>query len=218
MLARLATLVVLSTQLQSGLGDSPSPLLPGAPLQSALQAAAENKVPTFTIPPGEYNFSSSPLQLIGAASLDIVAADVTFWFSPGGGLALTDCTDVSIRGGLAIDYTPTLAQGVVLSVDRRSEAASFTARFDPAFLVPCPAAASSACKVGLYNPATRLLVRNETAPAAVNIYTPRVEPVEAGQTEDGSVYRVFVRGQGCAAMPFLSTELQSCGVWCGVVW
>ena len=65
-----------------------SEMLPGVKLQTTLQAAADGGVKTFTIPPGEYNFSSSSLQLVNAAGLDITAAGVTLWFSPGGGLSL----------------------------------------------------------------------------------------------------------------------------------
>ena len=169
-------------------------MLPGAVLQAALQAAADSGVETFTVPPGEYNFSASPLRLANATGLDIVGAGaVTLWFAPGGGLVLVGCTDVSIRG-LALDWSPTLAQGVVLAVypggAGPEAAASFTARFDPTFLAPCPSAATKPCKVGLYDPKTRFLVRDGAAPAAVNIYTPKVELV-GGQT-----YRVFVHGDG----------------------
>ena len=188
-------------------------LLPGEPLQRALQAAADAGLPNFTITPGEYNFSSQSLTLASAACMDIVAEGATVWFSPGGGVQLRDCTDVFIRG-LTIDYTPTLAQGIVRSVDPTGSAsedgtASFTAEFDPTFLLPpCPAASSNACKVGFWassaahaddaavddDPfASMVMVRNTTAPAAVNIYTPRVEKVSGGAA---NTFRVFVRGDG----------------------
>lgn len=115
----------------------------------------------------------------------------TLWFSPGGGVMLEGCSDVHIRG-LTIDYTPTLAQGVVLRANPDSVTPSFTARFDPHFLLPpCPNASTQPCKVALWDASTRLMVRNATAPAAINIYTPRVEFL----AETGS-FRVYVSGHG----------------------
>ena len=102
---------------------------------------------------------------------------------------MQDCTDVVIRG-LTIDYSPTLAQGVVLAVDADAEAPSFTATFDSNFLQPCPEAAAVPCKVGFWDSDSRSLVRNVTAPAAVNVFTPRVQHVA------GDTWRIFVRGQG----------------------
>ena len=166
---------------------TPPALLPGAPLQAALQAAADGGRATFTVPAGEYNFSSTPLRLQSASDLEISAAGATFWFSPGGGVALNSCARVAIRG-LTIDYTPTLAQGSVLSVDRDPEAPSFTAKFDERFLAPCPDASTSSCKVGFYSPDTQQLVRNASDPAAVNIFTGKVEAAGAA-----GVFRVFVR-------------------------
>ena len=115
-------------------------LQPGAPVAFALQYAADTGAAQMIITPGDYNFSSTSLQLLNAASLDIDATGVTFWFSPGGGVQLKGCTDVFIRG-LTIDYTPTTSQGVVSSVDLQG--GSFTAKFDPTFLLPpCPNAVS----------------------------------------------------------------------------
>ena len=177
-------------------------LLPGEPLQRALQAAADAGLPTFTVAPGEYNFSSQPLRLASAASMDIVAAGVTIWFSPGGGVMLQDCSDVFIRG-LTIDYTPTLAQGIVRSVDHTGSVsgdgtASFTAQFDPTFLTPpCPEAKQSQCKVAFWatdvtdtGSTAAVMVRNVSAPAAVNIFTDRVESVNGSADH---MYRVFVQ-------------------------
>ena len=165
------------------------PLLPSARLQNALDVAAAEGVAKFTVPPGEYNFTATSLRLMGLTDMEISGFGVTLWFSPGSGLLLNDCTRVSIRG-LILDYTPTVAQGVVLSVDRDSKAPSFTARFDPNFLDPCPAAATSAsCKVCFWSSRTQLAVRNVSAPAAINIFTAKVvaDPGEKG------VFRVFTR-------------------------
>ena len=169
------------------------PLLPGAPLQVALQAAVDAGDASFTVPAGEYNFSSTPLKLFDATSLDISAYGVTLWFSPGGGVVLKDASDVSIKG-LTIDYTPTVAQGVVVSVDKGTATPSIVAKFDPLFLGPLAVfeAAGGPCKVGFWSPDERLLVRNKSAPAAVNIYTPKVEAVNAAT----HTYRVFVHDSG----------------------
>jgi hypothetical protein len=193
--------VLLSPQFVGAAAKTP-PLLPGAALQMALQDAVHDRVPNFTISPGEYNFSSQSLQLVSATNMDIVADGVTLWFSPGGGVQLRDCADVFIRG-LTIDYTPTLAQGIVQGVDHTGSGSedntpSFTARFDPTFITPpCPDAGQSPCKVAFWSTdATNtkgnspVMVRNSSAPAAVNIFTDRVERFNGGVDH---TYRVFVR-------------------------
>ena len=62
---------------------------------------------------------------------------MTIWFSPGGGLLLQNCTNVSITGGLAIDYTPTLAQGRVVDLSNAyADDHVFSVEFDERFLLP----------------------------------------------------------------------------------
>eukprot|EP01047_Picozoa_sp_COSAG01_P033896 COSAG01_NODE_2517_length_7524_cov_19.201616_6_plen_334_part_00 len=192
----------------SGGGQGQDELMPGAVLQASLQAAADRGDASFTLMPGGYNFSSSRLQLSGAADMEIVGVGATLWFSPGGGLMLHGCSGVYIRG-LTIDYAPTLAQGVVTSID--SAGSSFTASFDRRFLAPCPNAVAAACKVAFWDPASSTMVRDPGARGAVNIYTDRVQPLPGGalpasnqssDQRDGEAwdgtgsgdYRLFVRG------------------------
>ena len=182
-------------------------ILPGAPLATALQAAADAGAAHFAIPPGDYNFSATPLRLQNAHGLTIDGASATIWFGPGGGLNLQNATDVFVRG-LTIDYYPTVAQGVVVAADLPGK--TFTADFDQAFLAPTAAAAAAdtatatsaasaasatlaptstrttptptpslavesssadAWKVAFWDPSTRHMVRNDSLPAAINIFS-----------------------------------------------
>ena len=170
-------------------------ILPGAPLATALQAAADAGAARFAIAPGDYNFSATPLRLQNAHGLTIDGASATIWFGPGGGFNLKNATDVFVRE-LTIDYYPTVAQGVVVAADLPGK--TFTADFDQAFLAPTAAAAAAdtaratsstrttptptpsltaesssaaAWKVAFWDPSTRHMVRNDSLPAAINIFS-----------------------------------------------
>lgn len=85
-----------------GLKTDDDTLLPGAPLQKALQAAADAHALSFTIAPGEYNFSTVALRLSGALNLAIHAHGVTLWFRAGGG-----CNSIAAKACQSTGYSLT---------------------------------------------------------------------------------------------------------------
>lgn len=83
------------------LGPPPS----ATALQVQLNAAIASKTAVFTIPPGEYNFSTVNLDLHEATSLQLVAAGVTLWFEGPAGINMSNCDGVHVIGPLAVNYT-----------------------------------------------------------------------------------------------------------------
>jgi hypothetical protein len=71
--AAVSTAVALQQHQHQQHQPRESLLLPGAPLAAALREAAAADTRSFTIAPGEYNFSSSALRLSGASSMEINA-------------------------------------------------------------------------------------------------------------------------------------------------
>ena len=86
------------------------PVGPAARLQSALDAAITAGDATFSVPPGDYNFSTANFDIHNARDLAIKADDVTLWFacttaapSRCAGVNISNSERVNISG-LTIDY------------------------------------------------------------------------------------------------------------------
>ena len=150
----------------------------GANLLVQLQQAANRGSSRFTIPPGNYYFTSS-FELRRARNMLVIAAGVTFWFGVGAGFKLTECTNVrwlaETSRPFAIDYDPpVVAQGVVTRIDPSSVARWVEAEFDPMFPMPNQNmsgnifTSAKVAKVAFWNPSTRSMRR--PSQDAINIY------------------------------------------------
>lgn len=73
-------------------------------LQAQLNASIVRRDPSFTIPPGVYNFSSANLIIFEATNLRIVGDGVMLWFQSTTGVNITNCDTLYVRG-LSINYT-----------------------------------------------------------------------------------------------------------------
>lgn len=76
-----------------------------AKLQRDLDDAIAAGAPAFTVPPGEYNFSTTNFEVRGARRLRLQAAGVQLWFQNTTGLNVSNSADLHIAGPLLINYT-----------------------------------------------------------------------------------------------------------------
>jgi hypothetical protein len=169
-------------------------LVPGATLQALVANAQAQGAASVLVPSAQYNFSTSTFAIANAANLTINGAGSTLWFAPGGGVALHNCTNVSLTN-FDLDFTPTLAQGTVVSVDIAAH--SFQADFDPIFLPAnelVPPDSMSKMKVLFIDPRTKRMVRNPRDPAAINIFTTPPLVVPTPSAAHPHRYRVNVTG------------------------
>ena len=154
--------------------------MPGAELQTVVSDAISNGITSIVIRNAEYDFTTTnggrpaSFAVYNAVNLAIDGSGATLWFAAGSGVHLLNCTNVSLSN-FVVDYTPTLSQGTVVSVDTAGN--SFVADFDPTFLNPtqlvAPHFPSSAdqSKVLFIDPASKRMIRNESVPGAINIFT-----------------------------------------------
>eukprot|EP00937_MAST-01D_sp_MAST-1D-sp2_P006271 g6271.t1 len=177
--------------------------VPGATLQALVDDAIARRAAALVVPPAEYDFTiaggPSSLVIDSGAGLSIDGSGSTLWFSTGGGTLLTKCSRVELSA-FTIDYTPTLAQGTIVSVQRNATPPSFVADFDARFLVPGQFQPGAKMKVALFDPTTKQMLRQAAQPAAINIFTdssgiaPVARPTNTSAPAPPLRYRVSVHG------------------------
>jgi hypothetical protein len=137
-------------------------------LAKDLQTAADRGDALFTVQQGDYEFGSTPLVLSGASKLQIAFSGSTLWFDLGGGVALDSCSGVTVSD-LTIDYSPTYAQGSLVSLSSDS----LVADFDLDFMLPDPSTEKffngTSVKVAFWDEHQRF-IRDGSNPAAINIF------------------------------------------------
>ena len=133
---RLLQLLGTAIAARASAGDG---TVPGATLQALVDDAIARRAATLVVPAAEYDFTiaggPSSLVVDSGAGLSIDGSGSTLWFRTGGGTLLTNCSRVELSA-FTIDYTPTLAQGTIVSVQRNATPPSFVADFDARFLAP----------------------------------------------------------------------------------
>jgi len=80
----------------------------GPAVQKALQAAIDRGDTEFSLPAGDIYFNSTIFSVVGASGMRISGAgpmQTTLWFSPGAGVKLDRCHNITFSG-FAIDYDP----------------------------------------------------------------------------------------------------------------
>ena len=141
-----------------------------AALQAAISAAIAAGAPSFTVPPGLYNFSALPpgasatLLLANASNFSLVSgggAGVEFVFPPHGGLTVYRGEGVRLVGPWVIDaWPPFTTQGVVSGGRREGKFFNFTLTLDEGFeLDPARFLPSRGI---FFDPATRRYLPNQT--------------------------------------------------------
>ncbi len=129
-----------------------------AALQLAVASAIAAGAPSYTVPPGLYNFSaaaSPELTLANATNFSLLSGGaVEFVFPPHGGLSVTRATDLSLVGPWTLDaWPPFTTQGVVSGGVRSGKFFNFTLTLDAGFeLDPARFLPSRAI---FFDPATR---------------------------------------------------------------
>jgi hypothetical protein len=127
-------------------------------LQLAVSAAITAGAPSYTVPPGLYNFSASAsaqLALANASNFSLISGGaVEFVFPPHGGLTVTRATDLSLVGPWTLDaWPPFTTQGTVSGGVRSGKFFNFTLTLDAGFeLDPARFLPSRAI---FFDPATR---------------------------------------------------------------
>lgn len=109
-----------------------------AALQAALSAAIAAGAPTFTVPPGLYNFSSIGLSLhiYNARDMLIDGTGAELTFTGGAGFRVTNATRVELRG-FTVDADPWFSsQGVVRDGARDGKWFNYTVDVEPGFPPP----------------------------------------------------------------------------------
>jgi hypothetical protein len=131
-------------------------------LAQSIESAVQRGATQFTIASGLYRFSNLTLVVSGARNLVVnVDAGTSFEFFLGYGVRWVDCDNVTVSGPLTLDVeSANYAQGTVTAIHDADH--SFSASFDPRFLVPdCTAEPFSmagglaGAKVAFWNASTR---------------------------------------------------------------
>jgi hypothetical protein len=137
-------------------------------LQRAVAAAVSSRAPSFTVPPGIYNFSALPprapatLDIVNASDFSLVSGGaVEFIFPPVGGLRVTHSANVSLSGPFVIDaWPPFTTQGVVRGGVRDGKWFNFSFTLDPGFeMDPARFIPSRAI---FFDPATRRFLHGQS--------------------------------------------------------
>ena len=165
-------------------------------LQRTIDAAIARGASQLTLQPpsAEYDCTAASLVIMDGVDLEIDGLGATLWFAPGTGLSVKNCTRVRVQN-VALDYTPTLAQGVVTSVDAARH--SFVAKFDADFLRvdqlgPPHFPGDGQVKVAFFSNATRRMLRNASLDAAINIFAATSETALVDPS--ANTWRVNVTG------------------------
>jgi len=168
---------VLTLLLHAGIATAAWEGLP-PPFPALLETAARG-APSFTIPPGEYNFGDLLVDLYELTDFEVEATGVTFWFSKGGGLRFFFCRNLRWGGShpfapFAVDYDPPLySQGRVTRVSDLATSGKVEAVFDAAFPMPSVREAvfakSRTFKVAFWDPLLRTMRRNPNE-GAINLW------------------------------------------------
>lgn len=98
-MAQLGRILALAS-LAAAAATTPS----ATELQAQVDAAIAERAGAFTIPAGEYNFSTANFNVSGASSLRLRAEGVKLWFSGTSGMNISNSEDLHVSG-LAINCT-----------------------------------------------------------------------------------------------------------------
>ena len=143
-----------------------SPAGDAAALQRAVAAAVASGAPSFTVPPGVYNFSALPagaaptLAITNASDFTLASGgEVEFVFPPLGGLRVAHSARVALAGPFRVDaWPPFTTQGVVRGGTRDGVWFNFTLQLEPGYELD-PARfidnAAGGSRAIFFDPATR---------------------------------------------------------------
>lgn len=94
-----------------------SPSVEAETLQASITAAISEGAAVFRIPAGTYTFNSANLNVSNAFGFTLLAETVDLVFTPGYGVVVRDCSNITVLGPLWVDHgSPAYSQGTITSL------------------------------------------------------------------------------------------------------
>jgi hypothetical protein len=131
-------------------------------IQAAINAAIANGATLVSIPPGTYNFSAEPLQIANASKLLVNATGAELIFTAGGGVRISDASELEILG-MVVDTVPFCGtQGVVSNARRDGKWLNYTLSVDEGYGDPVLQG-----RTLFWNASTRTMLHNQVQTTTV---------------------------------------------------